>query len=276
MHINKLLIVVLIFTLYHSSSYAKPSKNFHLYDNNLDVYFYPEQFNWKEFSETGDRLLKDSGTLYAIGFSGSGPLSKEFSFNPKLYRVIAGGRFEYYWGSVDYDGQTWEGAPVKTDTIYKGMLFDGWMGWHFKITHTFGLGPIFGVGLNLWTRDIKSTSTAIGYEEDWQIYHFLLGANSEKIFPGMKFRIFAKAGVNIPFDNTNEADFGGCQKAKVHPDKYVPSVFTEGGFQLRKLKCALYYNSFEFDQSDVDDEYKMMLQPKSKAETLGVRIALSF
>ena len=70
-----------------------------------------ENFGWEEFDDDGSKLLKESGTRYALsGFLGNTLRAKK----NLIYRAEA----KLYFGTVDYEGQTQDGVPAFSDTHY--------------------------------------------------------------------------------------------------------------------------------------------------------------
>jgi len=63
------------------------------------VQFGVQSFSWREFSETGTRLLQEKGTRYSIGAAFDNYLRED----PGLLYSING---KIYLGTVGYDGQT--------------------------------------------------------------------------------------------------------------------------------------------------------------------------
>ncbi|MEJ2554619.1 MAG: hypothetical protein P8079_11770, partial [Gammaproteobacteria bacterium] len=92
-----------------------------------------QAFAWREYDGGGNRLLKENGSRFTLGgFYGN------LTAAPRGWIYRADG--DIYFGSVDYDGQTQSGLPVKTDVYYSGVRVQGIGGYRFGIggTQTFG------------------------------------------------------------------------------------------------------------------------------------------
>lgn len=123
-----------------------------------------ERFHWAEYpgdEPGGGTLLDETGATHAFGYS-----VRFRDFNVRLST-------ELLIGDVDYDGQTMAGVPVTTETMYSGLEFDAvWLKeMRFRYWDEFCF--LVGGTTRSWSRDIKSTSSAMGYVEDW----FVLGAS---------------------------------------------------------------------------------------------------
>jgi hypothetical protein len=236
--------------------------------NEFDVYLKAESFTWKEFNDSGARLLKESGPIYGVG------LSVKSDDIYKLLTLKAKG--ELFGGSVDYDGQTQAGTPVKTDTDYLGFKIETDGGWKFILKEKSSLEPFAGLGFRWWIRDLKSTSSAIGYEEKWWSFYARLGIHGDHIFSN-QLKAFVNAGVKLPIHNENKADLRviGLSTVTLEPGKEA-SVFAELGLKWKMLKASVFYEDMRFSKSDiVRIGSAQVWQPESKADIFGLNVGLA-
>jgi hypothetical protein len=232
-----------------------------------DFYFLVESFTWEEFSGSS-RLLEESGPLYGIGFT-----AKDDEIYEPLTLKFKG---EGFFGSVDYDGQTQGGTPVTTDTDYVGFKAEIDGGWKFPIGEAgSSFEPFAGLGGRWWKRDIQSTSSAIGLEEDWSSYYGRLGIRGENISPNQLI-IFIEVAAILPFKNENEVDFSsiGIGQVTVEPENET-SLWAEAGIKFKKLRVSVFYEGLRFAESDKVGPF-LVFQPESKADIYGANIGYVF
>ena len=235
--------------------------------NESDIYLTIENFEWKEFNASGSQLLKESGPIYGIGIS---TRSENANF---ITTKLKG---ELFSGSIDYDGQTQAGTSVKTDTDYYGFKIEGDIGKRYIVSEKSSLEPFAGLGYRWWSRDLITTSAAIGYEERWYSIYGRLGIRGDHIVSD-QLKIFVEAGVKLPMYTENEADLTvlGLQKVTLEPGN-EPSAFAETGLRWNRLKITLYYEGMRFSQSELDNRYRAFIQPESQADMYGVKIGMSY
>jgi hypothetical protein len=191
-----------------------------------DIYAKAEYFKWKEFND-GSTLLEESGPIFGIGVSAKGTVYKSITLK---------GRGEFFGGSVDYDGQTQVGTPVRTDTDYVGFKIEVDGGWKFLVKEKSSLEPFLGLGARKWNRDIKGTNFASGVEEDWRTIYARLGIRGDHVYPN-ELKVFAEAAVKLPFDNENEADLNQFD-VTLEPGNRA-SFFAELGLKWKKFKSII-------------------------------------
>ena len=130
-----------------------------------------EQFNWEEFADDGRSLLGESGLRQYVELGREAPLNSNwwYEMRGRLYGVRVG-----------YDGETWAGDPVTTDTDYKGIQVE------LGVTQSTA-GDTTGatsakwlfraaVGIDGWQRLLRDTSLAdgtpvMGYNENYICYY---------------------------------------------------------------------------------------------------------
>lgn len=122
-------------------------------------------FDFREY-ENGERLVREHGTLY--GLTGG------VRTGCKAMRLEA--ELSWFGNDVRYDGQTQDGAPVRTQTdehILDGL---GRIGWLFRRQERLQYQLFAGLGYRYWDRDIRSTPAAAGLTEIYTWWYALLGA----------------------------------------------------------------------------------------------------
>lgn len=208
-------------------------------------------------------------------------------------KLMVHASLELSGGTLEYDGQTWGGTPVKEDTL--DWIVEG----RFLVGHDYFLGgpigyrrhfitPYIGLGLRYWYNDTEGSG---GYAREVRYWYFPIGMKiNGRLSDHWKWRINA------------EYDFflGGRVKSHfsdVHPgfnDPVVDQDLGEGdGFRFalgftRKLDkmCALsiepYITYWDIDESDISlltfygmpDTY--IIEPANKTTSYGLRISLEF
>ena len=242
------------------------------------VYGKVESFTFKEYKD-GALFLEESGKIYGIGVTSK--------FNP-FRQLTLKVRGELFGGQVDYDGQTWGGVPVKTNTNYLGFEIEGDAGWKFMVAEKTSVEPFVGLGYRWWLRNLENAiaadgTAAIGYTENWRSLYARLGVRGDHNL-SKHVRLFAEGGVRLPIQNKNTADLTvfGLNEVTVEPGNKA-SVFAEAGLQFRFLKASVFYEGMRFSESPavlvgVDPILGAMhvLQPESKADMFGARVGITF
>lgn len=258
-------VLPLLFLFGSGSAEAAP-----LLGGEATVYGAVEQFYWREFDPvTGNRLLRESGPRYGVGFIYHREFSNHITVTPRV---------EIFGGTVDYDGATIPtptkpSVPVKSKTDYFGGKLEGDIGYNFGPSQGVSVEPFGGLGFRGWSRDIRDStatdgSSVKGYREDWFTFYLRFGVRGN-IALSTDAKIFAEAGIKFPVYNENYASIIGVT---FNPGN-EPSPFAEAGVKIHSLKVSGYYDSMRFSKSDVVSGY---LQPESHADMYGVRIGYSF
>jgi hypothetical protein len=240
-----------------------------------EVYFKYGDFTWKEFDGT-NRLLRESGALMGPGFSYFRETPDHLTVNPKA---------ELFVGDVNYDGQTNEGDPVKTDVTYVGITIQGDLGRRFGQNTYFE--PFIGAGYRFWSRQIENGRTlsglvATGYTEYWTNIYARLGIRGG-VSVSEGALLFAEAGLKLPVYNQNSiAQSGGFSQPNysVRPG-LQSSLFAELGIKMRNLKGSLFYDGMRFSRSnpillDTADGVFVITQPQSTSDTFGLMLGVTF
>ncbi len=216
-----------------------------------------EYFRWQEFF-LEERLLEETGPRFFLELQGDRTLSS-------TWILRASGRV--YGGEVSYDGQTDsdQPLPVGTDVGYFGLRGEvnllGLGGGRW-------LGPLLGVGVDWWQRDLQDSTTydgaipvrVSGYLEEYTIAYGRLGVASR----GESLRL--SAGAKYPFF-TDERVLGLTLRPKGRLSYFFSAEYGQ------KRGVGIYYDSYRFDQSDPDGGY---VQPESHQDTVGIYAHFQF
>jgi len=229
-------------------------------------------FRWTEYSDSGRRLLEETGPLYGLDADVTS-LGRRFGWQ---------GGAGAFLGEVDYDGQTWSGTPVKTDVLYVGGAFYGDGVVCFRPVPELLLKSFAGLGVQTWLRDLDDTQTAAGVpvqgaQEFWGCLYGRLGAGFRFGFL-TDYELFASAGVKLPVYARNEADFNlsGSSRAGLEPEMTV-SGFGDVGLRWRRVGIKITYDALRFDRSDsVSSGNYNLYQPESEADVYRLEVFWSF
>ena len=229
-----------------------------------------ERFEWTETAPGGGRLLKESGPRFVFGSAAE---------QNKTEGLLFGGRGRVFFGGVDYDGQTWGGTPVSTDTNYLGGDFQGRVMW--RIPRDGYRADLFGaLGYRLWVRDLESTNTAQGYVEFWRMPYAGVGAALSRP-DGRGF--YGEALLGKPFSVRNKAflaNAGFDGDVTLKPDGKL-LLRIEAGYRWAPWFVSAYYEQVRFDVSPVEmasigGTPVPVFQPESKESTLGLKVGYRY
>lgn len=237
------------------------------------VYAGLENFNWKEF-EGGDELLEEDGPLFlAGGFLEIGPKQG----------IGIKGLAEVYGGTIDYDGSTWEGVPVSSDTSYSGVKGEGTLGLGVQGKQGLYGKPFVGLGLNFWSRELDTDEEGdqgnLGYDESWSTLYGLAGV-AGSLEMNEKAKLFGQIALHLPLYNHVEYDFsniGGDDRVEVEPDKDF-GFLLEAGLVYSSFRIALFYQEMNFGKSDEERVglETVVWQPESEARIVGLTAGIAF
>lgn len=231
-----------------------------------------EYFSWREFGDSGDRLLKETGPrlVATLNVDRAQDSRWEYGFRGRLYSA-----------KVDYDGQTMEtGEPVATRTDYSGasmeMNFTRFSGdgaggrspWFFR----------FGFGLDAWRRNILASGTVSGYVERYRTAYSRFGPGYDGL---SRWELWG--GIRLPFWTRETADLShiGGSNLQLEPQGDF-SLFAILRYGLAPhLELHAYYDSYRFKKSDpvagtLNGENGNFYQPESWQDTIGAYVAYRF
>lgn len=233
-------------------------------------------FYWDEHNH-GAKLLDETGMLYGLGLS----LSDICATGGEAYRLTFGGKAQYAFGTVDYDGTIMEtGAPVQTDVEYSEITVEAYLGTMFKTGNPdWFVEPKLTLGYRNRGRDILSNAQARGYKESWQTCYSRLGVTAI-VFMQKAYSLSLSGGAIIPLWAVNDVNIYG-QDVGVSPEPFHPTPYAEVGLEYKRVGIAAYYEAFSFGKSDPSDVYveeldSRLLQPESYEERFGIRLTVAF
>lgn len=232
----------------------------------IDVSAGTESFVWEEFADSGSKLLDETGWRYFVAVEGTNSINRAWDsdFSIRLYS-----------GTVDYDGQTMNGVPVKTDTDYNGSNFE--LGF---TRYTAGRRDLasgewlirFAVGTDRWRRGLQDSHDANGNAVSGYAEYYL--ANYARL--GATYRIEgsweAGFGAKAPFFIAEEATIGSTD-VSLNPEGQL-SLYAHLLVPITaQWRIGLNYDSYRFAKSDPDNGY---YQPESTQDTLGASVHYRF
>lgn len=223
----------------------------------LDAYAKTERFSWAEY-DAGGKLLQENGPIITVGLTRK-TVQPDQSFTKA--------ELAYFGGTVAYDGATWGGTPVTSDTDYRG--FKGEYSFYHPAGGEGGY-TFFGLGYKQWLRDLISTPVSQGYREQWKSLYARFGFRQESA------RLRIEAGLKYPFYNESRvAAFGSTAR----PGRQA-SFFGEADWAVAKhLELSLTYDSMKFPASDsvyAPQLGQYVYQPDSKSDSWGLALRAKF
>lgn len=227
-----------------------------------------EDFRWREF-DGGTRLLEESGARYSLGIGLESPVSPDAL-------TVFGAEGKLYFGTVDYDGQacnilTGICVPSASETDYNGLMGEAWIARRHSRAGG-GAFEVFGaMGIDAWTREIRSTAAASGGSEDWSVLYGRAGA-------GWRTGSYAlRAGLKLPLAVKESTDFGVDLEPKGRASLFFD--FTGNVHESARQSWAIgaFYDSYRFAESDhviVSTNIGLVeiWQPESHQDVLGLRL----
>ncbi|MHC4201766.1 MAG: hypothetical protein ACYSU0_17400, partial [Planctomycetota bacterium] len=171
----------------------------------LSCYWRLDWFHWAEHryeEPEGSHLLDETGPTHALGFSAL--------LADRSVRLGA----EFMIGEVDYDGQTWGGVPVTTETEYRGIELDYRHQWDLRPRFWDELYLSCGGSLRWWSRDLKSIPGVMGYVERWLVVTVEFGIVVGHTIRA-EDRFFFEAFMHLPLATAEHVD---AFSAEIEPD----------------------------------------------------------
>lgn len=220
---------------------------------------------WDEY-ENG-KLLEENGYLFNVGFQGDnlGKIDRGY-----VYQFTLG----YSVGTVDYDGQTQAGIPVKTETDYEDWRIEYLGGWRFIGGEKLYLDLMAGIGFNSWNRNINDGTAAdgspvFGYDEQYTISYARLNGGVNFINSGWFHHLML--GLKYPLTTEEEIDL---LDITLEPEPKVSTSIEWRSdrldqFGLPKYGFSLYREETLFGESPV---VGIWYQPESNKIETGIRV----
>lgn len=236
-----------------------------------------EYFLWEEF-DSGDRLVDEKGfrKFLILEYATDNTEGLGFSYFGKLYH-----------DTVTYNGQTFGGTPVETDTKYNGSAHEVALlvrkGWGSGILQT-----SIGIGLESWQRAIVNDLLGIEQIEDFQIQYGRVTFGFERLrtdkgwYGGVGYKFTHNTKENAHFDDLLGVD----NNPALHPgDSDTFSLHL--GYRLNQnWNLVMYYDGYSFKESNnvqltlggapFPAPGWVFLQPTSHMQLLGMYLKADF
>ncbi len=210
--------------------------------------------------------VKETGPMLALGLSYTQAREAGTLF---AYR----GRM--WGGTADYDGATlFGGTPVQSKTNYEGISNEAQVRWRKAGKAGGSLDGVFGIGLDLWRRELSSVQ-----KEDYAVGYARIGVESGANYAG---QWTASLGAKIPFwtyENAHLDQIGFTSNPILHPGKELSPYGSLGYRFTEKLHLTAYYDGFRFGQSkEVQTNLSAglapatVIQPRSEMSMFGLKL----
>ncbi|HHL44957.1 MAG TPA: hypothetical protein ENJ24_00150 [Gammaproteobacteria bacterium] len=235
-----------------------------------------EQFDWREYDESGKRLLSETGPRVLIGFE---RLSGSAGGNSFFSLAVRG-----YFGNVDYQGHLQHPngllTPYSTNTHYWGVAIDPRYTVQFLSSRLNFIPSLsLGVGSELWLRDLRGI---YGYKEYYAVGYarFEVGLKSRQ-----PSGWFGRLGIKTPFLTREKVTGfyldGACGDVELVPGGNSTVSFTIGYRLPNRSAVSLGYDGYQFSPSPrkevrCDNQFSGVdiFQPRSEMMLLSVRYSV--
>lgn len=227
----------------------------------LTLSFAPEYYYWQE-SASGITIHED-GPRYGLELSYKQPQDEGW---------LWAARIKFYYGDVDYNGQTMGGTPVTTTTDYYGGFGEFRYGYRWDLNDEQYLDLMGGAGVEDWERSLNGSG---GYDENWLPIYLKAGLELCPVEKGW----IGTLGVKVPVYTDETLDFGrqGGGTVTLHPG-VEPSLYAQAGYQFtRHISAVAFFDSYWFAQSPPEPLGSVLFyQPESKSYRVGVEFGWTF
>ena len=243
----------------------------------VSIQFGLQDFRWREFRDTGERLLQETGVRFSIGAAYD-------NFRREGDGVLYSVNGAIYLGRVNYDGQTQLGEPATTDVDYYGLNIEALGGYRFG--RRIGLDVFGGLGLDHWLRSLNdgrtaSGTVASGYDEFYTILYGKAGLGFFQQLDGWRYML--QGGVKLPLITSQYVDLGSgvTLHPGIEPSAFANLQFDFGSGRHDRFGFALYYDSYRFSESDPElltdgSSTWVVVQPRSNMDVYGLRLSYYF
>jgi len=232
-----------------------------------------EQFTWQEFGTNGTQLLIEEGQRFV--------LSAQYSLQSPDADSITEFSGDLYFGGVAYDGQTQGGTPVKTDVQYLGARIQFTNESYLLRGKQQGLGLLGGVGLDVWQRDLKDSTTSTGalvsgYQETYSMLFLKLGLVWQYHSDVWQQRL--KFGLRRPIlVDEYIAEFDATLSPKPTTTLFASWDHSWKISRANTIAVTFYYDRTHFDPSELAPSTAgLVYQPESDTTSKGIKMMFSF
>lgn len=224
-------------------------------------------FGWKEYSPAGTQLLAESGLLASFGVHPRVAFGKSKGW-------FIDGNFEFYFGTVDYDGhlQDRQGqiTPFKTIVGYTGFELMSRAGYVFGVTRIFDLVPAAGFGYERWTR-VLDKGGQFGYTEVYSVPSFAVGVEGTLLI-GRNIQLSPWFDVRIPVTISESIDLSqsglrGPADLSLSPG-VTPRIRFGAKASIHRVLVSLSFETWTLTESAPDRGFN---QPESTRKILALR-----
>lgn len=190
-------------------------------EHNFEVSLGSSHFEYEE----PEVDMQIDGFMYGVVVSGTHHNNNKLMLN---------GSFDLSYGSLDYDGQTWGGTPVKEDTRDWIVELRGSVGYDIFLHRNHLITPYIGLGFRYWNNDIEGSG---GYEREVKYLYSPIGVKTIS-----RLSHNWKCGINVEYDLFLWGQVTS-HLSDVHPGFSDPSVDQNfgDGYGVR-CSCALREN----------------------------------
>ncbi len=238
------------------------------------LYAGSEYYSWREYDDSGARLLEESGPRYFIGVNGVRNVSPRWELGLDL---------RLYTGTVNYDGQTNSIPPIpaQTKTDYYGVNGE-YRAVYFvdaDETATSRWGLLLVAGFDAWRRDINDSAVASGYTERYLIGYGRLGLTFRQ---GTTWQV--DGGIKYPLSTYELASLHtvGYDDVVLSPTP-AASAFVSARYRVnQRWGITGYYDSYRFKKSPVETLSRggypvgTVWQPRIEQDRYGFSVSYQF
>lgn len=236
-----------------------------------EAFFSYNATTWQESDAAGGQLLKEDGYTVGLHLRSVWREGRRPDVRTEVSGVI---------GSLDYDGMTFGGSPLRSTTEYRGLGAAVDAGVTTDVGATADVRWFAGLSTEGWIRSIDDTGQISdeSYKEFWYTLDALAGLTlrwehstrfSWFLEPGITYPVYQRVAYDLTFPD-------GTDDVSVEPGR-EPGFRVEAGLRTARVLVSLLYARREFGRSDaVAVQPFSVLQPASEREVLAVRFGIRF
>lgn len=188
--------------------------------------------------------------------------------------MVCRGYFEYYFGTVDYEGHLQDGqgnlTPFNTIVGYTGFELMSQAGYVFGLARDFELVPSAGFGFERWTR-VLDKGGRFGYTEVYNVPMFTVGVEGT-FFVGRNVQLAPWFGVRVPFSISESIDLSQSGLRGPADLSLSPGITPRFRFgakaSIYRVLISVSYETWTLTQSNSDRGFH---QPESTRKIFSIR-----
>ncbi|MFZ5877492.1 MAG: hypothetical protein ACOYXU_13970 [Nitrospirota bacterium] len=162
-------------------------------------------------------------------------------------------------------------VPINTNTSYFGSIQEASVGWRIKRTR-WSLEPFGAVAYRWWLRSIESNSSAMGYDEWYQMVVLRLGMRSELAISDRAALYGEFSGDPTLWAKESIDGVLAGEVIRVENGKRLGWTI-ETGLRARQVDLGVFWQAVRLGESTVDQGF---FQPPSDQDIIGLKAAVSF